>query len=814
MKSIKTRSPLLGEMPVVRRELSSAVLLRRRTIIGIVVAILAGLLLILYLDINIFLLYPLYWIHDNLYLPLKAYTYTCCLPLSRWFWFTFAVFVIVAVVCWMFDIAPLRYPHTLIWRRMVRAIPFHGQLLIFIRLFTQLSNGIVRPYLARLIAFSEWEQIRYEIWQAGSQATPAQYDRLLQILEFSIKLEPYIRKTDQRYDELLLRWHYTFLLITSTPPQRLTNYGDKLRYQFQQIKTHLEAVDETALPVIVPSSTPRQSVETLWQRLITWRKAVQQNWYERTGRWLQRLNPEPADDRVILTTTVQVKPGVEVWRVRTLRWLRQGRASIHHATGYWAERLEIDPEDEWDREDASAANSLQSYRDQLKTRLKPVQQLLVRILKDLHHLSVVPPQPAIPTPMPEPATTHVVRRTVRFERARHVLYDQVQWLHNALVIEEIETDLPTQTETFSQSNSDTPRYADILREHWQSLLLTLRERLLILTGEWHQRFESAEAPEEVHVSERVPAQLKPTIKRVISWRYPLQHSIHARLGWLKTHLEGRVSTETVDEMEHDIYSSQAHATSSVDADLLQICEDLWALIAYVPITEGKMTQRIMLAGANPLAEKSTEASVFVYQLLARIVQRLDQHLQDLAAVITAAQYWLQDQSELLELEHEKQKYANYEQRKHEEHLASKQRIAALLPPEPANSCLSYAVMGQLLFQLMAHLALMTQDDVYLNRYLDLHSSLCLLLDALPDTVLQSWHKVISFSVQSDDARMAYPIELYEIVAQLNQQNRDQQYKEMVSQDVPIDDIIATEQLIRYETLLQQVGQLHNTGTIR
>lgn len=107
------RSRYLAPLPPLRSE-GRARRIFVRSIIGLALAAIVGTLLAI---VAWQLLpergagYPLYWLHDALYLPVKGRTYTAFFPLSVVWWFLIALSLTLGTISWLSDRSLIRSPH-------------------------------------------------------------------------------------------------------------------------------------------------------------------------------------------------------------------------------------------------------------------------------------------------------------------------------------------------------------------------------------------------------------------------------------------------------------------------------------------------------------------------------------------------------------------------------------------------------------------------------------------------------------------------------------------------------------------------------
>lgn len=186
---------------------------------AVVLLILGGLLLLLVATVAGRWLSPagpgwvLYWLHDNLFLPFKGYTYTLFFPTSLVWWLILALIAGLIVLSLLLDRSLLLTPHTWLLRRAVRLPHSGGWLLGAANL---LCRAGIKPGLLQDVAQHELE---LALLAAGAQQAGETDKRLcrtiarLTLLEIQLHRLPPAPPITPEHLAAGTLWHVAFLAL-------------------------------------------------------------------------------------------------------------------------------------------------------------------------------------------------------------------------------------------------------------------------------------------------------------------------------------------------------------------------------------------------------------------------------------------------------------------------------------------------------------------------------------------------------------------------------------------------------------------------
>ncbi|MBN1315527.1 MAG: hypothetical protein JXA42_08665 [Anaerolineales bacterium] len=98
---------------------------------------------------------PVYWLHDTIFLRIKAYSFVLFYPKS-WIWWSVILIVSGAVlISWLIDTSLIKKPHTFLLRLALHWPICHPYLFLGAKFLNILG---VRPRFLYLLAKAEWEQ--------------------------------------------------------------------------------------------------------------------------------------------------------------------------------------------------------------------------------------------------------------------------------------------------------------------------------------------------------------------------------------------------------------------------------------------------------------------------------------------------------------------------------------------------------------------------------------------------------------------------------------------------------------------------------
>jgi hypothetical protein len=130
--------------------------------------------------------YLLYWIHDNVYLPIKGYTYTLFFPTSLVWWLSGSTVLILWGICWLSDRSLVRRPHILLLRWSLGRHLSHPLLLACARLFARLG---LQPQMLSAVAEQMWRRQSYKLSPLpGQKPSSGEQGRLCDLAIFRYRL--------------------------------------------------------------------------------------------------------------------------------------------------------------------------------------------------------------------------------------------------------------------------------------------------------------------------------------------------------------------------------------------------------------------------------------------------------------------------------------------------------------------------------------------------------------------------------------------------------------------------------------------------
>lgn len=154
---------------------------------------------------------PFYWFHDNIYLPLKAYTFSLFYPYSLGWWGPILTAFVIWLIAYLTRSVIIRNPHTYMLKRVVRRRSKH-------RFLVKSSRWLKRkkfdPVLMREVTSAEREKTLVQYIAAGLDKVDEPLTRRLTALTgFHTRLLTLPPADVKDHFEAAVIWHRTYLHV-------------------------------------------------------------------------------------------------------------------------------------------------------------------------------------------------------------------------------------------------------------------------------------------------------------------------------------------------------------------------------------------------------------------------------------------------------------------------------------------------------------------------------------------------------------------------------------------------------------------------
>lgn len=152
-----------------------------------------------------------YWLHDYVFLRIKAYSFVLYCPKSLIWWSLIFIVAGAILVSWLLDLSLIKKPHTFLLRLILQQPMFYPFLIQCAKIFNKVR---VRPRFLFVTAITEWEQALINLTMHKQGHAPGMScRRIAGLMQLQLSLTLVIKNDSVQKLQALERWSRSLLYL-------------------------------------------------------------------------------------------------------------------------------------------------------------------------------------------------------------------------------------------------------------------------------------------------------------------------------------------------------------------------------------------------------------------------------------------------------------------------------------------------------------------------------------------------------------------------------------------------------------------------